>query len=76
MIESISLTNSSTDRPYFGSKRNSTANSIFSPSRSAVSSTIEMNDDDRNDDDDTHNTDLFPTLNTIAPRLTMQFSQQ
>ncbi len=73
-IEPTILLNSSIDRPYLRNKRNSTANAVFSPSRSAVSSIIDMNDDDYNEDD-MHDVDLFPTLNTITPRLTMQFSQ-
>ena len=56
-------------------QRNSTVNSIFSPRRSAISSSIETNDDEGNNDDNTHRVDLFPTLNTLSPRLTMQFSQ-
>ncbi len=68
------LLNSINDRTFIRNKRNSSANSVFSPSRSAISSAIEMNDDDHNEDD-THDVDLFPTLNTLTPRLTMQFSQ-
>ena len=56
-------------------KRNSTANSIFSPRRSAISSALEINDDDEANDDNTHQVDLFPTMSALSPRLAMQFSQ-
>lgn len=50
-------------------------NSLFSPTRSAISSVIESIDDDQNNENN-NDVDLFPTLNTISPRLAMQFSQQ
>jgi len=81
-LESTILYNSSAsnisinERSFMRNKRNSTANCLFSPSRSATSSTVETNDDDQNDDDNDDDVDLFPTLNTIPPRLAMQFSQQ
>lgn len=61
-------------------KRMSISKSLFSPTRSAISSVIEINDDENNHPNNnnriTNDVDLFPTLNTISPRLTMQFSQQ
>ena len=54
-------------------KRNSTVNASFSPSRSATSSVIEINDTEQTEDDN-NDVDLFIRLNTISPRLTMQFS--
>jgi hypothetical protein len=56
-------------------KRNSTVNALFSPSRSATSSVIEINDAEQTEDDN-NDVDLFTRLNTISPRLTMQFSHQ
>ncbi|CAF3841822.1 unnamed protein product, partial [Rotaria sordida] len=53
-------------------KQNSIDNSSFSLSLSTASSSII--DSDQNDD--SNNVDLFPTSNTISPRLTMQFSHQ
>lgn len=50
-------------------------NSIFSPRRSAISSALEINDDDEVNDDNTHQVDLFPTMSVLSPRLAMQFSQ-
>ncbi len=78
LTESTNLSNSiyssntnMNDRSFLRNKRNSTANCVFSPTRSEISSVIEMNDHE----DDTHEVDLFPTLYTIPPRLTMQYSQ-
>lgn len=65
------------DRLIMRGKFNSTTNSIFSPRRSAISSALEINDydDEINDDNNTHQVDLFPTMSALSPRLAMQFSQ-
>ncbi|CAF4459488.1 unnamed protein product [Rotaria socialis] len=56
-------------------KQNSSNNSLLSLSASTASSLIETLDLDQNGDD-SDDIDLFPTLNSISPRLRMQFSQQ
>ncbi len=78
-MESTILSNnnsSNIERVMMRNKRNSTANCLFSPSRSATSSAIEITNDENQIEDDNDGVNLFPTLNTISPRLTMQFSQQ
>jgi hypothetical protein len=72
----IPVNSNKTEQSFMRSKRNSTVNSLFSPSRSATSSVIEINDVDQTEDNNNNDVDLFPTLNTISPRLTMQFSNQ
>ena len=56
-------------------KQNFSNNSLLSLSTSAASSLIETLDLDQNGDD-SDDIDLFPTLNSMSPRLRMQFSQQ
>ncbi|CAF2127842.1 unnamed protein product, partial [Rotaria magnacalcarata] len=56
-------------------KQNSSNNSLLSLSASTASSIIETLDLDQNGDD-SDDIDLFPTLNSMSPRLRMQLSQQ
>jgi hypothetical protein len=74
-MNSTTSSGSINERTFIRNRRNSDANCLFSPSYSGTISQIETNHDDDHTEDDS--VDLFPTLNTISPRLTtMQFSQQ
>ncbi|CAF2937296.1 unnamed protein product [Rotaria sp. Silwood2] len=74
LTETTTPSNSYTnERRLSPNKQNSMDNSLFSLSLSTASSSLI--DLDQNDDE-SNNVDLFPTLNTISPRLAMQFSHQ
>jgi hypothetical protein len=62
---------STIDEQIIPSKRNSTVSSSFSSTSSLIENENDDNVNDKNED-----TELFPQLNSIKPRLEMQISHQ